>query len=82
MDALGSALGPPVDLLIRTGGEHRLSDFLLWECAYAELVFSRTMWPDFSALDLASAVREFRGRERRFGAIPEAPVRLREAWLD
>ncbi len=82
MDALGSALGPAVDLLIRTGGEHRLSDFLLWECAYAELVFSRTMWPDFTSQDLASAVREFRGRERRFGAIPEAPVRLREAWLD
>jgi len=82
MDALGSALGPPVDLLIRTGGEHRLSDFLLWECAYAELVFSRTMWPDFTSQDLASAVREFRGRERRFGTIPEAPVRLREAWLD
>ena len=82
MDALGSALGPPVDLLIRTGGERRLSDFLLWECAYAELVFSRTMWPDFSPQDLAAAVREFRGRERRFGAIPEAPVRLREAWLD
>src|ERR1035441_4742196 len=82
LDALGSALGPPVDLLIRTGGERRLSDFLLWECAYAELIFSRTMWPDFGAQDLAAAVREFRGRERRFGAVPEAPVRLREAWLD
>jgi undecaprenyl diphosphate synthase len=84
MDSLGSALGPPVDLLIRTGGEHRLSDFLLWECAYAELVFSRTMWPDFGPQDLSAAVREFRGRERRFGAVPEAPspVRLREAWLD
>jgi undecaprenyl diphosphate synthase len=82
LDALGNALGPPVDLLIRTGGERRLSDFLLWECAYAELVFSRTMWPDFGAQDLAAAVREFRGRERRFGAVPEKPVRLREAWLD
>jgi undecaprenyl diphosphate synthase len=82
MDALGNALGPPVDLLIRTGGERRLSDFLLWECAYAELVFSRTMWPDFGAHDLSSAVREFHGRERRFGAVPEAPVRLREAWLE
>jgi undecaprenyl diphosphate synthase len=59
-----------------------LSDFLLWECAYAELVFSRTMWPDFGAQDLFAAVREFRGRERRFGAVPEAPVRLSEAWLD
>ena len=82
-DALGLALGPPVDLLIRTGGERRLSDFLLWECAYAELVFSRTMWPDFAAIDLIAAVREFRGRQRRFGAVPTQPAaRLREAWLD
>ena len=81
-EALGTALGPPVDLLIRTGGERRLSDFLLWECAYAELVFSRTMWPDFAPEDLRAAVREFRGRERRFGAVPPKPMRLREAWLD
>jgi undecaprenyl diphosphate synthase len=82
LEALGTALGPPVDLLIRTGGERRLSDFLLWESAYAELVFTRVMWPDFDAADLASAVREFQGRERRFGAVPAAPVRLREAWLE
>ena len=82
LDALAGALGPPVDLLIRTGGEHRLSDFLLWESAYAELLFSRTMWPDFGAGDLARAVEEFRGRERRFGALPEKPLRAREAWLD
>src|SRR3954451_16082347 len=82
MEALGTSLGPPVDLLIRTGGERRLSDFLLWESAYAELVFTRVMWPDFEAADLLAAVREFRGRERRFGAIPAAPVRLHEAWLD
>ena len=50
---------PDVDLLIRTGGEKRLSDFLLWECAYAELVFTERMWPDFGADDLAEAVREF-----------------------
>lgn len=81
-DALASALGPPVDLLIRTGGERRLSDFLLWESAYAELVFSRLMWPDFGPEDLAAAVREFRGRERRFGAVPSNRMRLREAWLD
>jgi undecaprenyl diphosphate synthase len=80
-DALASALGPPVDLLVRTGGERRLSDFLLWESAYAELVFTRTMWPDFGAADLEAAVREFRARQRRFGAVPPAP-RLREAWLD
>lgn len=60
---------PDVDLLIRTGGEQRLSDFLLWECAYAELVFTRTMWPDFSAAELAEAVGEFQGRERRFGRV-------------
>src|SRR4051794_20769731 len=82
MEALGTALGPPVDLLIRTGGERRLSDFLLWESAYAELIFSRVMWPDFDAHDLNAAVREFRGRERRFGGVPTAPARLREAWLE
>jgi undecaprenyl diphosphate synthase len=82
LNALGDALGPPVDLLIRTGGEQRLSDFLLWECAYAEFVFSRRMWPEFGADDLASAVREFRGRQRRFGGVPEAPRLRAEAWLD
>jgi len=81
-EGLGLALGPPVDLLIRTGGEQRLSDFLLWEAAYAELVFSQIMWPDFGAAELARAVREFHGRERRFGAVPEPAVRQREAWLD
>lgn len=58
-----------VDLLVRTGGEQRLSDFLLWECAYAELVFSGKMWPDFGPADLAAAVAEFRRRERRFGGL-------------
>ncbi len=62
----------PVDLLIRTGGEQRLSDFLLWECAYAELIFSRLMWPDFGAPDLQRAVAEFRQRDRRFGAVHAA----------
>jgi undecaprenyl diphosphate synthase len=81
-EAMDGALGPPVDLLIRTGGERRLSDFLLWECAYAELVFSRRMWPDFAGPDLEAAVREFRSRQRRFGAIPEAPPRRQEAWLE
>ena len=61
-----------VDLLIRTGGEQRLSDFLLWECAYAELLFTRRMWPDFSPKDLAEAVDEFMSRERRFGTVPAA----------
>jgi undecaprenyl diphosphate synthase len=63
-----------VDLLIRTGGEKRLSDFLLWESAYAELLFTDRMWPDFNAGDLAAAVQEFRHRERRFGAV--SPERL------
>jgi undecaprenyl diphosphate synthase len=61
-----------VDLLIRTGGEQRLSDFLLWECAYAELYFTDRRWPDFTATDLQTAVNEFHSRERRFGTVPEA----------
>lgn len=63
---------PDVDLLIRTGGEQRLSDFLLWECAYAELCFTRRMWPEFEAADLEAALRDFRARERRFGQVPKA----------
>src|SRR6195952_5577708 len=58
-----------VDLVIRTSGEKRLSDFLLWESAYAELHFTERMWPDFGAEDLAEALRSFRGRERRFGGL-------------
>ncbi len=74
-EALSDALGAQdVDLLIRTGGEQRLSDFLLWECAYAELVFTPVMWPDFAAADLATATAEFRSRERRFGALPRAAL--------
>lgn len=72
--SLGKAIndrGPSgdVDLLIRTGGEKRLSDFLLWECAYAELVFMDKMWPDFAEADLAAAVAEFDSRQRRFGGL-------------
>jgi len=63
---------PELDLLIRTGGERRLSDFQLWEAAYAELFFTGTMWPDFGAAELAAAVRDFASRERRFGAVPAA----------
>ncbi len=59
-----------VDLLIRTGGEKRLSDFLLWESAYAELYFTDVMWPDFTGSDLAEAVQAFTARDRRYGAIP------------
>ncbi|HEX5436440.1 MAG TPA: di-trans,poly-cis-decaprenylcistransferase [Gemmatimonadaceae bacterium] len=61
-----------VDLLIRTGGEQRLSDFLLWECAYAELYFSDRMWPEFGGADLKAAVAEFHTRQRRFGGVPTA----------
>jgi undecaprenyl diphosphate synthase len=61
-----------VDLLIRTGGEQRLSDFLLWECAYAELLFRPMMWPDFGPADLAAAVETFHRRQRTFGALPAA----------
>jgi len=63
---------PDVDLLIRTGGEQRLSDFLLWECAYAELLFTKRMWPDFARPDLEEAIAEYYSRERRFGRVPEA----------
>lgn len=62
----------PVDLLIRTGAERRLSDFLLWECAYAELLFTRTLWPDFGRPHLRRALAAFARRQRRFGALPEA----------
>ena len=58
-----------VDLLIRTGGEQRLSDFLLWESAYAELFFTDVLWPDFTAADLASAVQSFAARDRRYGGV-------------
>jgi undecaprenyl diphosphate synthase len=63
---------PDVDLLIRTSGEQRLSDFLLWECAYAELYFTPGLWPDFGADDLKEAVAAFHTRERRFGGTPAA----------
>lgn len=68
---------PPVDLLIRTGGEQRLSDFMLFESAYAELFFTATMWPDFTAAELGQILTEFRGRDRRFGALPSEPAPLK-----
>jgi undecaprenyl diphosphate synthase len=69
--ALSSSLNSPdVDLLIRTGGEQRLSDFLLWECAYAELFFTPCLWPDFGPADLRRVMLEFRGRDRRYGGLP------------
>lgn len=75
--ALAGAMGeqtpaPDVDLLVRTGGEQRLSDFLLWESAYAELYFTPLAWPDFSPAALGQAVDWFHGRERRFGRLKES----------
>jgi undecaprenyl diphosphate synthase len=75
LDRALTATGGVVDLLIRTGGEKRLSDFLLWESAYAELLFTDRMWPDFSETDLDLALEEFRRRERRFGGSP--PMELK-----
>jgi undecaprenyl diphosphate synthase len=80
--AIGEVTGcpegsPDVDLLIRTSGEQRLSDFLLWECAYAELVFSPVLWPDFTGDDLSDCLEVYRGRERRFGGV--GPIDLEQA---
>ncbi|MBH9553399.1 polyprenyl diphosphate synthase [Inhella gelatinilytica] len=63
---------PDPDLFIRTGGEQRLSNFLLWQAAYSELVFTDRLWPDFGADDLDAAIRDFQGRERRFGGLKES----------
>jgi len=91
-ECLGGAVGSAGGPAIRTGGEQRLSDFLLWECAHAELIFSRRMWPDFDAPDLEAAVRQFHARQRRFGAVPPIPpsrdpqrafvAATTHAWLD
>lgn len=67
--ARGTTILPPVDLLVRTGGERRLSDFLLWECAYAELRFIDTLWPDVTGAELDAAFADFASRERRFGGV-------------
>ena len=70
----GGVSCPDVDLLVRTSGEQRLSDFLLWECAYAELYFTPCLWPDFGAEELATAMQDYRRRNRRFGGLAEAPL--------
>ena len=69
---LSSAGGPPVDMIVRTSGEVRLSNFLLWEAAYAELVFQDVLWPDYGRDALADAVNQFRARVRRFGDVVPA----------
>jgi undecaprenyl diphosphate synthase len=74
-DALAACLSfsdvPDPDLFIRTGGEMRISNFLLWQCAYTELWFCDTLWPDFGEQDLLQAFRDYAGRQRRFGKIAE-----------
>ena len=65
---LAMSYAPEPDLFIRTGGEQRISNFLLWQSAYSEFVFTKTLWPDFSKSDLQQAIDEFCGRERRYGA--------------
>jgi undecaprenyl diphosphate synthase len=77
---LSTASLPEVDLLIRTSGEMRVSNFLLWEMAYAELHVTRTLWPDFRRKDLAKALRDFQGRERRFGGVT-AVTGGASAWI-
>jgi undecaprenyl diphosphate synthase len=65
--ALWTAGLPELDLLVRTSGERRISNFLLWQCAYAEMVFSDVLWPDFRDEQLLRTIEDFQGRERRFG---------------
>ena len=83
--SLGAALAlshvPDPDLVIRTGGEHRLSNFLLWQAAYSELYFSDKLWPEFDAVELDKALADYAGRERRFGKTSEqvSPAAARKA---
>jgi undecaprenyl diphosphate synthase len=62
---------PDPELMIRTGGEERLSNYLLWQCAYSEFYFTRTYWPDFHEEDLCKAIVDYQGRQRRFGKTGE-----------
>ena len=63
---------PDPDILIRTSGEQRISNFLLWQCAYSEFIFLDTLWPDFDKDDMEQAIKEYQGRDRRFGAVEVA----------
>jgi undecaprenyl diphosphate synthase len=76
---LSMADAPEPDLFIRTGGDTRISNFLLWQLAYTELWFTETLWPDFGAVDIAAAVRDFSSRERRFGRTSEQVRRVVDA---
>lgn len=69
---------PDVDLLIRTGGEERLSNFLLWQTAYAEFVFSKTLWPDYNADEFKKDIMEFEGRNRRFGGVKDGEAKAQK----
>jgi len=71
---LSTAGSPPVDVIVRTSGEQRLSNFLLWEAAYAELVYQDVLWPDYGPEALADVVRQYQSRDRRFGAVPTVPA--------
>ncbi|MGC6485789.1 MAG: polyprenyl diphosphate synthase [Candidatus Puniceispirillales bacterium] len=75
---LSTAMLPPVDLLIRSGREHRISNFLIWDLAYAELAFSPTHWPDFSPEELTRIIGEYSQGERRFGGDPAEPAQFRK----
>ena len=68
-NAIYTKASPPVDMIVRTGGDIRISNFLLWEAAYAELYFTNTLWPDFSKKDIDKAINEFNNRNRRFGGV-------------
>ncbi len=68
---LAMSYAPEPDLFIRTGGEQRISNFLLWQLAYTELYFTETLWPDFDAAALDAAIASYRSRERRFGRTSE-----------
>ena len=70
-DKLATRFMPDPELLIRTGGELRLSNYLLWQCAYSELYFTETYWPDFTAEHLYAAIADYQNRERRFGKTSE-----------
>ncbi len=74
-----STAGVPDPILIRTSGEQRISNFLLWQCAYSEMVFTPTLWPDFSRADLESAIAEFNKRDRRLAGCL-LPSRVARSW--
>jgi undecaprenyl diphosphate synthase len=70
---------PEPDLIIRTAGEHRVSNFLLWQSAYSEMLVTETLWPDFDVDDLKAALADYAARVRRFGGRPEAEIALQQA---